>query len=550
MEVDVILQGDCLEVLRTLPDNSVDSIVTDPPAGIEFLGKDWDSFKTGRLANYKGPPGGNVKPLGEGRGWQSMLPKISQSANRKCNACGQYKFSRTPCKCESPDWEPDSSVRDTFVAFMQAVFTEALRVLKPGGHAIVWAIPRTSHWTAWAIEAAGFEIRDAVYHCFATGFPKNFHVSKAIDATILTGGSSPSDLADAREAQGQATPADGEEHAYRPGDNKTGVFRNKPGTANEVPLVTDEAKRWEGWGTALKPAVEVWWLARKPVEQTVAKSVLAHGTGALNIDGCRVGSFQNTTPGGMSRYNATNAAQGYRPSDYAKEDPPADGAPGRWPTNLVMTHSPECIPTGDGGAVCAPECPLAVYDRQAGKVGLAAAQLPSFFFVPKPGRAEKEGGLEELPMKVIGTLGGGGEKANDPVSARFTKMARNTHPTPKPTTLMAHLVRLVTPPGGIVLDMFCGSGTTCLAAIEENMRFVGIEREDEYIAIAQARVQLAQELRKGQEAQRELFESALGGVQSDICNEQSAEIEGSAPPAPLPELPKPIDLYAFAMEDE
>jgi len=499
MEIDVILQGDCLEVLKTLPDNSVDSIVTDPPAGIEFLGKDWDSFKTGRLANYTGPPGGNIKPLGEGRGWQSMLPKISQSANRKCNACGQYKFSRTPCKCESPDWEPDSSVRDTFVAFMQAVFTEAIRVLKPGGHAIVWAIPRTSHWTAWAIEAAGFEIRDAVYHVFATGFPKNFHVAKAIDATILTGGSSPSDLADTREAQGAAAPADGEEHSYRPGDNKTGVFRNKPGTANEVPLVTDEAKRWAGWGTALKPAVEVWWLARKPVEQTVAKSVLAHGTGALNIDGCRVGGE-------------------------------------RWPTNLTMTHTPDCVPTGDGGAVCAPECPLAVYDRQGGRSGQATEQLPSFFFVPKPGRAEKEGGLDGLPMKVIGTLGGGGEKANDPVSERFTKMARNTHPTPKPTTLMAHLVRLVTAPGGTVLDPFAGSGTTCLAAIEEGMHYVGIEREDEYIAIARARVELAVEIKKGQDAQRELFE-------------QSADIETDAAPAPVEAAPPARDLFAYAMED-
>jgi DNA modification methylase len=460
MEIDVILQGDCLEVLKTLPDNSVDSIVTDPPAGIEFLGKDWDSFKTGRLANYTGPPGGNIKPLGEGRGWQSMLPKISQSANRKCNACGQYKFSRTPCKCESPDWEPDSSVRDTFVAFMQAVFIEAIRVLKPGGHAVVWAIPRTSHWTAWAIEAAGFEIRDACYHVFSTGFPKNFHVSKAIDATILTGSGTP---------------------------------------GLDIPLVTDEAKRWEGWGTALKPAVEVWWIARKPIEQTVAKSVLAHGTGALNIDGCRVGGE-------------------------------------RWPTNLTMTHTPDCVPTGDGGAVCAPECPLAVYDRQGGRPGQATEQLPSFFFVPKPGRAEKEGGLDSLPMKVIGTLGGGGEKANDPVSARFTKMARNTHPTPKPTTLMAYLVRLVTAPGGTVLDPFAGSGTTCLAAIEEGMHYVGIEREDEYIAIARARVELAVEIKKGQDAQRELFE-------------QSADIETDAAPAPVEAAPPARDLFAFAMED-
>jgi site-specific DNA-methyltransferase (adenine-specific) len=462
METNVILQGDCLEVLKTLPDNSVDSIVTDPPAGIEFLGKDWDSFKQGRLANYAGPPGGNVKPLGEVRGWQASLPKISQSANRKCLSCGQYKFSRTPCTCKVPDWEPDSSVRDTFVAFMRAVFTEALRVLKPGGHAVIWAIPRTSHWTAWAVEAAGFEIRDAVYHIFATGFPKNFNVAKAIDGMLL----------------GEAAPKD-----Y---------------------LGSEIAKRWEGWGTALKPAVEVWWLARKPLAQTVAKSVVEFGTGALNIDGCRVGDHQNETPGGFSRINAANAAQGYRPSDYVHEDPmPNPSAPGRWPPNLAITHAADC----EEGR-CVDDCPLVILDKQAGR-GVSKEQLPSFFFVPKPGRGEKEYGLDDLPVKVIGTLGGGGEGANDPVSQRFTKFARNTHPTPKPTTLMRHLVRLVTPPGGVVLDPFAGSGTTCLAAIEESMNFVGIEREDEYIAIARARVKAVREAKESEDNQRDLFALAM-----------------------------------------
>jgi len=451
MDTNVLLHGDCLEVLKSLPDNSVDSIVTDPPAGIEFLGKDWDSFKQGRLANYAGPPGGNVKPLGESRGWQATLPKISQSANRKCLSCGQYKFSRTPCVCKVPDWEPDSSVRDTFVAFMTAVFTEALRVLKPGGHAVIWAIPRTSHWTAWAVENSGFEIRDAVYHAFATGFPKNHDVSKAI--------------------------------------------------AEMDPAL---AKRWEGWGTALKPAVEVWWLARKPLAQTVAKSVVEFGTGALNIDGCRVGEHQNTTPGGMSRYNAANAAQGYRPSDYFSEDPmPSAHAPGRWPTNFVMTHAPDC----EVGH-CVEGCPLATLNKQAGR-NVAEEQLPSFYFVPKPGRSEKEQGLDDLPVKIIGTLGGGGEDANDPVSKRFTKFARNTHPTPKPTTLMQHLVRLVTPPGGIVLDPFAGSGTTCLAAIEESMQFIGIEREDEYINIARARIKAVREAKEASEHQRDLFALAM-----------------------------------------
>lgn len=213
-----LILGDSAEILKTLEDNSVDSVVTDPPAGISFMGKDWDHHKGGR---------------------------------------------------------------DQWILWLSSIFLEINRVLKPGGHCLVWALPRTSHWTAMALEDAGFEVRDCVYHIFGSGFPKNLNVGKVVDKYLKTGNASWNGTGDSSNgALGYSKLQ--HKQGYRPSD-----YSNKHQNKQEI---TEElAKQYEGWGTALKPAVECWWLVRKPLsEPTVAQNVLKWGTGGINIDGSRI----------------------------------------------------------------------------------------------------------------------------------------------------------------------------------------------------------------------------------------------------------------------
>lgn len=369
-----VYNGDCLEVLKDIPDQVIDSVVTDPPAGIAFMGKEWDEDKGGR---------------------------------------------------------------DQWVAWLASVMRECLRVLKPGGHALVWALPRTSHWTATAVEDAGFEIRDVITHHFGTGFPKSLDVSKAIDKAA------------GAERERVAVGSDGahrKPRAMAPG----GAVRAAVQTSSHA--VTDEAKRWQGWGTALKPASEHWILARKPLIGTVAANVLEHGTGGINIDGCRIG-----TEGGGTKCNNRdafgkclghkNAGRSTSGETFHGNETFGDG--GRFPANLILSHADACVP-GEGG--CDESCPIREMDGQS-------TGASRFFYVAKPAASEK---------------GVDGEK--------------NPHPTVKPVALMDYLIRLVTPPGGVVLDPFCGSGTTGVAAVKGGRNFVGMEREAEFAAFAEKRI--------------------------------------------------------------
>ena len=409
----VLHLGDCLDVMRGMGDCSVDSIVTDPPAGISFISRSWDS---------------------------------------------------------------DHGGRDKWVAAFAAIAREALRVVKPGGHALVWAIPRTSHWTATAWENGGWEVRDRIAHAFGTGFPKSHDVSKAIDKAV------------------------GVDFSSRPASGVGFMGPDRPGgynrTVNQLSRAgdsTDAAKQWQGWGTALKPAMEDWWLLRKPLDGTVAANVLKWGTGARNIDGCRVGAEGGTKRDG----------KGTLPNDSGWENMRGHGvAPidsGRWPSNLLHDGSEEVVRLfpgeGDGSAA-------------------------RFFYCAKASKADREAGLQEA---VVGSLGGGGDFDSDPVSARFTKTARNVHPTVKPTALMRYLCRLVTPPGGIVLDPFMGSGSTGKAAVLEGFRFIGIEREAEYLEIARARIANAQaESVKDDEKCVPIEPDAFSGTLFDFAEGDSA----------------------------
>lgn len=380
--------GDCLAILPTLEDCSVDAIVTDPPAGIAFMGKAWDRDKGG--------------------------------------------------KTEWIDW-------------MFEVALQCRRVIKPGGHALVWAIPRTSHWTGSAWEDAGWQVRDKIYHVFGSGFPKSMDVSKAIDKAAGA----------EREVVGKGSSAISTRKDLRV-DNGT-VCGAKSSTFELTAPATPEAKQWAGWGTALKPAAEEWWLFRKPLEGTVAANVLKHGTGAINVDGCRVDGKPRTTHAG-GNYRGTDSGRTY--CGAWEPGYMGQGPSGRWPANF--TH--------DGS------------DEVTALLGDAAR----FFYSPKASKADRDEGCDGLEEKRTTFADGTGLKSNGDGSPRNQQPSnRNHHPTVKPVDLMTYLCRLITPPGGTILDPFTGSGSTGKAAIIEDFKFIGIEREAEYIEIAKARLEAA-----------------------------------------------------------
>lgn len=350
------------------------------------------------------------------------------------------------------------------------LWKEVYRVLKPGGHAVVWALPRTSHHTAMGLERAGFDIRDNgtyLFHVFGSGFPKSLDVSKAIDKaagaerTTVVG-------------KGKAGAAF---HYGNPGDGGFGNTAAKDGgvasTSWDVTApATDAAKAWEGWGTALKPAVEFWIVARKPLDGTVAENVLAHGTGALNIDGCRIATkadddiFEKNphTQGGFGHANASV----YGDSAGA---PTYDPAKGRWPAHLIL----------DEGAA-------ALLDEQSGVSKSTGGRTVKRSGGGNVGSGKKSEKWVTNDDPGYGDVGGASRFFYVPKASRKDKGEGNTHPTVKSTELMAWLVRLVTPPGGLVLDPFMGSGSTGVAALREGFHFLGIEREAEYVAIARRRL--------------------------------------------------------------
>lgn len=430
--------GDCLVTLKTLPDNSIDSIVTDPPYGLSFMGKKWD---------YD-------------------VPSVE-------------------------------------------TWAECLRVLKPGGHLLAFAGTRTQHRMAVRIEDAGFEIRDMIAWVYGSGFPKSLDVSKAIDKCngetgrllkftewMRTTGLAARQIDKITEtnmgghyltaASQPAIPTPALWALLRPhcGDvpewvdqlvQRIEAEREVIGTKKAIPGVafattgpselaitapaTPEAQQWAGWGTALKPALEPITMARKPLDGTVAANVLTWGTGGVNVDASRVG-----------------------------------GAPGRWPANLIHDGSDEVVagfPQTKSGTLT-PDMDVKASSGWAG--GSQADRVKStfianegsaarFFYCAKASKRDRNVGCESMPLHVAG-----GMSVRRDGSMGSTTYNNNKHPTVKPTDLMRYLCRLVTPPGGVVLDPFMGSGSTGKAAMLEGFRFVGCEMSPEYLEIARARI--------------------------------------------------------------
>jgi site-specific DNA-methyltransferase (adenine-specific) len=333
------------------------------------------------------------------------------------------------------------------IAYDVEVWRQAFRVLKPGGHLLAFSGSRTYHRMTCAIEDAGFEIRDQIMWVYGSGFPKSLDVSKAIDKAAgaerhkimvpTMPGNKPYDRGISYASEGFSG------------------FRDISGPS------TDAARQWSGWGTALKPAHEPICMARKPLIGTVAANVLAHGTGAINVDGCRVHRTEGDTSGWAKSGSKAGENRSMSGANYARE--PKPDAASRWPANFIHDGSEEAT------------------------AGLGEAAR--FFYSAKAGREDREEGCDHLEAKRPASHEANINLTSPRAGAgRTAETVRNIHPTVKPTDLMRYLCRLVTPPGGTVLDPFTGSGSTGRGAVLEGFDFIGCELSPEYAEIARARI--------------------------------------------------------------
>lgn len=561
-EDDVTLYlGDCMEVMAAMPPNSVDAVVCDPPYGLEFMGNDWDSFAPrdrknasvwdGRRAAQEGWDDTSEPRPGFAGNARGPASPAKRQAFRRCTTCGKREFSGTACKCETPTWtleyaEGAPSAMLAFETWTEAWAREAFRVLKPGGFIISFSGTRTYHRMASGIENAGFEMRDQIHWLYGSGFPKNHDLSKAMDrhhgveresktetvqveATLLEEGG---------EVEQTVTKSSGIGTAF---DAEAGTWAR--GKAMEFAVtepVTDDAKKWEGWGTALKPGHEPCALARKPLTGTLVRNVLDHGVGALNIDATRIGMsdadrkvIENMGGFGKSDYERTPSAT-YEMNQEGSLMPNVDAKPhahGRWPANLVISHHFDCEPIGtkivkgdghwpssrgeggyEGGFSgqdgleerhdeqvvevfrCHKDCPVLQIDGASGDVdarrGFGGAGVSRYFYCPKPNAGEKDKGLENFELKRQPDSSHHDPDAPGSTNPRNRsgKERQNFHPTVKPIDLMGWLIAMVTPPGGVVLDPFMGSGSTGCAAVRDGVRFIGIEMGEDFIELAKARI--------------------------------------------------------------
>jgi len=365
-----ILQGDNRQVLKTIADNTIDAIVTDPPYGIDFLGKDWDA-NTGALETYQ----------------------------------------------------------------------ECLRVLKPGGYMLAFSAARTYHHLAVTVETAGFEIRDQIMWIYGSGFPKSQDIGRQIDKSA---------------GKGQMIKTGKTKVSGGPRDDITGAFPRSDELIH-IPE-TDAAKQWSGWGTCLKPAHEPIVLARKPIKLSIAKNAQQWGTGALNIDATRI----PTEDVMISSQKSDFVYENFSPENRINKDGTRDGSnnepwqqhnQGRFPSNVL----------GD------------IPDYQ------------KYFYCPKVSRRERHIGFDEIPYNGNSEVGGM-YGANQAITRNNVEDKGNNHPTVKPIELMKYLIKLITPPGGVVLDPFNGSGSTGCAAVELGHDYIGCELDPAYVEITNKRI--------------------------------------------------------------
>lgn len=409
----VILRGDSADLGTVLAPNSVDAIVTDPPAGVGFMGSGWDGSKGGR---------------------------------------------------------------DKWIAWLAGLLAPSVRALKPGGYGLFWALPRTSHWTATAIEDSGLEIFDIHHHWFGSGMPKSLDLMRQIDMHLC-------ELPGRHYDKNLPTPS-----KLREGDHLCPEHPRR--------VAAEYLRR-----TALKPACEHWIMARKPIEGTYARNVLTYGTGGLGVEALRVGT--ELLPEEKRTSDAT--------LDTFKRGPmTTPERSGRWPAHLSMDESIAELLDEQSGITTSHasgynmdasnnENPTRIaHNIKSGVHFGDSGGASRFFYVAKPARSEKDAGLDHLPARTAKETNGRDDDShgtNNPrAGAGRTGGARNIHPTVKPLELMDWLVRLVTKEGGLVLDPFAGSGTTGVAALNAGRNFVGCEQggdDGEYVPILVGRIRAA-----------------------------------------------------------
>jgi site-specific DNA-methyltransferase (adenine-specific) len=382
------------------------------------------------------------------------------------------------------------------------IWKACLRSLKPGGHLLAFAGTRTQHRMAVNIEDAGFEIRDMIAWVYGSGFPKSLDVSKAIDKAAGV----------EREVVGTNPNVMGREESKGKADGlgDYGGFTKK--TATITAPATPAARQWNGWGTALKPALEPITIARKPLEGTVAENVLAHGAGAINIDGCRVGFSSDSDEAESKGKNQHTryANPGSNRDSYSGNMPPRVDytATGRWPANLIHDGSEEVLAGFPKSSVtgkrteasrsrfdAASPLPLSGKSNRKDTEYTDSGSAARFFYCAKASKAERDAGLEGFePVRESDRTADDRPGGDNPRNRTNTPRA-NHHPTVKPVDLMRYLVTLVCREGGTVLDPFMGSGTTGIACIRTGRKFIGIERDARYFEIAKQRLEA--ELRQG-----------------------------------------------------
>ena len=429
MSAVTLYAGDCLDALAQLPDASVDAVITDPPYGLADHRPDAIVTALTAWAN------GDREHVPNGKGFMGR------------------------------DW-------DAFVP-PPAVWDECLRLLKPGGHLVAFAGSRTYDLMGLSIRMAGFEIRDGLQWLYGSGFPKSLDVSKAIDKAAGA----------EREAIGPAR------NRLIGGAGGASTNHGRGGVQYGVDAVTapatDAARQWQGWGTALKPAHEPIVLARKPLGGTVAATVLQHGTGAINIDACRV----EGPPSGLKPYVRATVSGTYSGTSGGVDKRLDAGAAvtftdhpaGRWPSNVLLD-----------------EHAAAELDEQSGT--LKSGNV-------KPGTTDSGGASRFFPTFRY--------QAKAPTSER-PKVDGVAHPTVKPLALMHWLVRLIVPPGGVLIDPFAGSGTTLQAAREEGFDVIGVERSDEYLPLIRHRL--------GDELEVRTADPVLAGVERATSGDELDEL--------------------------
>ena len=422
----MLLNEDCLEAMQKLIDDGVqvDSVVTDPPYHL-----------------------------------QSIVDRFGKEGSAPAQYGTDGAFARASKGFMGQEWDGGD------VAFRKETWELALKLLKPGGHLLAFSASRNYHRMAVAIEDAGFEIRDQIMWLYGSGFPKSLNIGKGVEAYNKTGKTDTVAFRKTRMGEN-----------YKPTGQKE-YYKGRAFSAGNEVIEEDETEQeidneWDGWGTALKPAHEPIVMARKQIEGNNVTNVLKHGTGGINIDGCRVelSEDDDSRLGGKGTWKTDKAGKEIYDVGFTGEDIRSSKL-GRFPANVMHDGSEEVMSefakygerkSCTSPSKATPEGKIFKGKRNQGNLPMDSGTAARFFYCPKVSRAERS--------------------------------EDNTHPTVKPQELMKYLCRLVTPKGGTVLDPFMGSGSTGMACKDEGFDFIGIEKEKGYFEIAEKRIKSASPL--------------------------------------------------------